>query len=199
MSVRDREDQMVVDTLGAVGINVESVFDLVNTNAPYPEAIPALVALLEHDFEDLWIAEGVVRALGVKEARDSKTREALLKFFIKLPPGTELIGWAVGNALETIADDSILGDLIYIAKEKKYGSARKTFVSCLAKMKDPHADRVLIDLLEDEEVTAHAIEALAKRKCIRALPEIEKLLDHPHRLIKKEATKAVKKLRKNRT
>ncbi len=56
------------------------------------------------------------------------------------------------------------------------------------------AEDVLIKLLDDDEVAAHAIEALCRMKSKKAREKILTLINHPKALIKKEAQKALKKL-----
>lgn len=54
--------------LAKVGINIDDIYDLVNTNKPYPAAVPVLLDLLKEGIEHTGIKEGVIRALAVKEA-----------------------------------------------------------------------------------------------------------------------------------
>lgn len=54
--------------LKAVGMHVNSIYDLVNSTGDYPAAIPVLIQLLSQ-VETPKIKEQVVRALGVKSAK----------------------------------------------------------------------------------------------------------------------------------
>src|SRR5262245_53969233 len=54
----------IVEGLRAIGLKVDSVWDLVNTSVPYPEAIPVLLAHLQREYPDR-VREGVARALAV--------------------------------------------------------------------------------------------------------------------------------------
>ena len=77
------EDEMVAEALRAVGVQVRSVYDLVNTKESYPEAIPVLLELLPRVRNDR-IKEGVVRALTVREARPVAAKP-LIREFLDLP------------------------------------------------------------------------------------------------------------------
>jgi len=67
--VREEESACVAQALRKQArLNVTSVWDLVNTRAPYPEAIPVLLEWLPR-VRHPRIKEGIVRALTVKEAR----------------------------------------------------------------------------------------------------------------------------------
>jgi hypothetical protein len=62
-----RAEAPLVSDLAAVGVQVESVWTLVNTREPYPTAIPILVEHLDQDYPDR-VREGIARALAVPEA-----------------------------------------------------------------------------------------------------------------------------------
>jgi len=81
--------------------------------------------------------------------------------------------------LEAIADDSIFNDITRLGKNKNYGRAREMLVIALGKMKNSHAVPVLMDLLNDEEVTGQAVMALGKLRAIDVRVRIKKLRN-PH-------------------
>ena len=58
----------ILDDLSAVGVDVRSVWDLVNTDEPYPEALAILMEHLEYGRYPDRVMEGVGRALAVKPA-----------------------------------------------------------------------------------------------------------------------------------
>lgn len=62
------EVNKIKSELAKVGINIDDIYDLVNTNKPYPAAVPVLLDLLKEGIEHTGIKEGVIRALAVKEA-----------------------------------------------------------------------------------------------------------------------------------
>lgn len=72
--------------------------------------------------------------------------------------------------------------------------SRQIFVAALGKITSGKAEDVLIELLDDEEVTPHALEALGRMKSSKAREKILTLTNHPKAVIKKEAQKALKKL-----
>jgi hypothetical protein len=62
------EDDLVVADLKEAGVNVGSVWDLVNTSGGYPTAIPIISSHLNRGYS-LKYLDGLVRALTVPEAR----------------------------------------------------------------------------------------------------------------------------------
>jgi len=61
-----RDQEPLVKALREVGVNVNSVSDLVNTREPYPAALPVLVEHLSRSYHPATL-EGIARALAVRE------------------------------------------------------------------------------------------------------------------------------------
>jgi hypothetical protein len=57
----------VLADLAEVGYELESVWDLVNTSEPYPDALPVLADHVQRDYPSR-VKEGIARALAVKPA-----------------------------------------------------------------------------------------------------------------------------------
>ncbi|MBM3235948.1 HEAT repeat domain-containing protein [Candidatus Poribacteria bacterium] len=191
-----QDDLMVVKALQKVGIEVHSVYDLVNTSQSYEAAIPVLLKLLPEVKEEV-IKEGIVRALTVKEARCLASRPLLNEF--KLANLSQVnLKWAIGNALSMVAADDVFEELVELAKDKKHVQAREMLILALTNMKNPRAVDVLIEFLKDEEVAGHAIMALGKLKATKAEKAIEPFLGHQKTWIRKEASKALAKIKKSR-
>lgn len=197
---RDLEDRRVVAALRKAGVEVESIYDLVNSREPYPEAVPVLLQLLP-DVRESVIKEGVVRALTVKEARGIAARPLIVEFK-SIPPqreeidGEQLLKWTLGNALSVVADDGVFGEIVDLLREKRHGQSRQMLALALGKMKDPRAVDVLLELLGDEDVAGHAIMALGRLKAKKARAKIESFLTHPKAWVRKEAKKAIAKINK---
>ena len=83
-----------------------------------------------------------------------------------------------------------------LVQDKRHGKAREMLAETLGNMKDSVAVDLLIHLLEDEDVNAHALYALGKLNAEKAVPRIEQLLDHPRPLVRKEAKRALAKIDK---
>ena len=192
-----QDDLIVVKALQKVGIEVQSVYDLVNTSQSYEAAIPVLLKLLPKVKEEV-IKEGIVRSLTVKEARCLASRPLLNEF--KLAALSQVnLKWAIGNALSVVADDDVFEELVELAKDKTHGQAREMLMLALANMKNPQAVDVLIEFLKDDEVAGHVIMALGQLKAAKAQKAIEAFLGHQKTWIRKEASKALLKIKKSGT
>jgi HEAT repeat protein len=183
----------LVTALNDAGVQVKSVWDLVNTKRAYPLAIPVLITHLRYPYP--WrIREGIARALTTKIAgNDAYT--ALVRAFKQLPESQDNnqneFKWALGNAISIVADKNNFDEIVDLVRDKRHGAARDMLVLRLPRL-DPHkAVAVLIELLADDEVAGHAVTALPKLKAYEARKAIERLLNHGQPWVRKEAAKAL--------
>lgn len=176
-----------------VGIEVNDIYELVNSKESYPSAIPVLANLLRERIEPITLREGVIRALAVKEAA-GKLGKLLFDEYNKTSNDLMNLKWAIGNTIYETASIDDEDEILRIVANKTNGISRQMFVLLLGKIKSQKSENTLIDLLQDDEVAPHAILALSKLKSERAKEKIIGLLNHPNSLIQKEAAKALKKL-----
>lgn len=185
----------VKNELNKVGIAIDDIYDLVNTKESYPKAIPVLIDLLRKDIEPINIKEGIIRALAVKEAIGLAS-PILLEEYNKTSKDKMMLRWAIGNTIYTTITEEDIERIKIIVGDKTNGISRQMFVLALGKVKSKEkVEDILIELLDDDEVCPHAIEALARLKSTKAKNKILTLINHSKELIKKEAQKALKKIK----
>jgi hypothetical protein len=92
-----------------------------------------------------------------------------------------------------VADDSVLPQLVALARDKRYGRSREMLAVALGNMKADSVEAVLLDLLEDDEVAGHALLAIRKRKTAprEAEPKIRRLTTHSKAWIRNAAAKTL--------
>jgi hypothetical protein len=145
------EEQPILADLKEVGLEVRSVWDLVNTSAPYPEAIPILLKHLTRGYSDK-IREGIARALAVPDAIYAWS--LLVEEYRSTPAGVEdgielgaKDGLAV--ALSAVATDKVIEQLAALAKDVSNGDSRLLLLSALRKSKTDVAIKALEELAND--------------------------------------------------
>jgi hypothetical protein len=94
------EEEPMIDDLTKVGLNVGSVWDLVNSNKVYPTAIPILLDHLHRPYHKR-IRNGIIRALTVKEAKGLIGDDILDQLTGETDEENR---WALANALTVVAD-----------------------------------------------------------------------------------------------
>jgi HEAT repeat protein len=198
-NIQKREDAMVVAALKDVGVNANSVYDLVNSKQPYPQAIPVLLKFLPSVSDDR-IKEGIARALGVEEAKPMAAETLIREFknYLSETPSQQHTKWAIGNALATVADDSVFYEVVSLLHNKTQGSARSSVVPALCNMV-MHRERaiaLLMKLLDDDEVKVQAMIALGNLRVSEARPRIEVFLRHNDSWVRQQAQRAISKIDK---
>ncbi len=161
-AVERTEEEDLVSELREAGLDVGSVWNLVNTPAPYPTAIPILLEHLRRDYSDR-TKEGIARALAVPEAR---VGWSLLVTEFKQSKDTTTIGlkWALACALGAAGDDAALDDAVAIMKDTQHGQNRLPLLAILERSKTPSATEMLGDLLDDNDLAEDARKLLSKRR-----------------------------------
>lgn len=183
----------LIDDLKKVGINIKSIWDLVNTKLSYKPAIPVLIEHLSKPYH-LKNKEGIIRALAVKEAKGVACR-AIIDEYNKGPKTLSTsYRWVFGNTMVVIITPEYVDDVIAIVSDKSNGISREMFVISLAKVRSEKTENLLISLLEDEDVVLSALEALGMMKSKKAIDKILMLTNHSKSEVKKIAKKILKKL-----
>ncbi len=191
--VRERarlsESRPILDELRAIGIAVNSVSDMYNNRMDYKTAIPLLVSWLSRT-RNPKIKEEIVRALSIRWAKRIAARP-LIAEYDALPANQHSLRWAIGNALDVVADDSVADDLIRLAVDRTYGEDRQMVVRALRHVHRDTAVPVLRALLDDNDVKGHAAIALRKLRAHEARADLERLVGCERRWISNEAKKAL--------
>jgi hypothetical protein len=138
-------EQPVVASLRSIGVQVDSVWDLVNTSEPYPAALPVLMEHLERGGYPDRVMESLGRALAVKPAVVFWDR---LKTLYQAPrnPGEE-DGTAV--ALAACATAAQLEDLIGFLSLSERGESRVYFIRPILKVGGQRGREIVESLRDD--------------------------------------------------
>lgn len=189
----------LISDLAAVGVAVDDVWDLVNAKIQYRAAVPVLLHWLSNidarvaEADRAKVREGLVRALTVPAARPVAA-PVLIDEFRRASDASGLgLRWVVGNALSVVADDSVFDDVASLVRDRRYGKGRQMVVVGLGRSKDPRAVPLLVELLDDDDVVAHAVMALGKLKAVASRAAVERMLSHSQPLVRAEAKKTLAK------
>jgi len=176
------------------GVNTAKYSSLLAISESYSKAIPVFVEFFKNEeFDSMRTKEMLVRALTVKEAKGI-VNEILISEYHKYPEkGFESYRWAIGNTFTAIITKEDEDNIIDIVSNKSNGNSRQMFVYALKAIKSIRVENTLIDLLDDRDVTGHAIYALGCMKSQKAKAKIEFLLNDKSAYIRREAKKALKK------
>src|SRR5207302_11033445 len=128
------------------GIQVESVWDFVNTADKYPAAIPVLLRHLTVPYSKP-IKEGIVRALTVDYAGPEVLRELIKQFREQTDDSANSLKWVLGNAISEVATPADAETMVSLATDPCQGEARDMITQRLP--------RVVKDKAQLREVLQH--------------------------------------------
>lgn len=187
-----------INRLNQFGFVISSVYDLLKTKKKYIDKIPVLIELLNYDFEEIKIKEGIVRALAIKEA-SGIANNALFKEYYRsiIDKDKKLYCWTIGNTICFIVKKNDFDNLVNIVKNPQYGISRQMFVMALGRIKSEQTEQVLIDLLDDSDVILHTINSLGRLKSHLAKDKLLSLALNKNKVISNEAIKALNNINKS--
>lgn len=161
----------LLDTLRRAGFTLQTVRDLRQSGRPYSTALPILAEWLPRiDHER--VKEDIVRSLSVNGAQ--RYLPVVFAAFHSAGPGS--LRWALGNAIEILANEEVAQDMLRIATDTRFGRDRAMVVLGLGKVSAANVTSTLLDLLNDRDMAPWAVQALAKLHAIEALPHLRKML-----------------------
>lgn len=187
-----RASSPVLAELTRAGFDVRSIADLYNRKLNYQEAIPVLLRWLPI-VSNPATKESIVRALTVPWAKPQAALP-LIDEFRKAGDSQDALRWAIGNALEQVADDSAFDELVSLATDRRFGKSREMVVLALGNLSNPKAVDVLRELLADDMVVGHAAMALGRLRAASARSELERVLHHHNPWVRTEAKRALARL-----
>ena len=147
--LRASEASLVLD-LANIGIQVESVWELVNTSSSYDEAIPLLLDHLRRPYPDA-IREGIARALAVRATRPLGWR-ILVDEYRRTEHANNRVKDGLAVALAGASDDSVIQELIDLAKDKDNGRSRVLLLLGIKRSRRPEARQATIELADDPQL-----------------------------------------------
>jgi HEAT repeat protein len=175
-----------------VGFGVDEVRDLRHLGTRYQAAIPVLTRWLPVATHDA-VRDDIIHALGVPWA--TAAAPALVAEFRRAAPGPGRgQRWSIASALSDAAHDAVFDDVVELVRDRAYGRDREMLALALGRMSDPRAVAVLLELATDDEVCGHAAMALGRLRAPAAERVLRELARHPRRWVRREATKALKRI-----
>ena len=164
-----RAEQPIVSDLRAAGLEVDSVWDLVNTAVPYPAALPVLLKHLQLGGYPGRVMESLGRALAVKPA--VHFWDTLRELYLKAHGRGEEEGLAV--ALAASATSEQLDALIDLVGDDSLSDLRIHFLGAIKRVGGPRG-RAVLESLESDPMFGKEARALLKSRAPRKTRDADK-------------------------
>lgn len=142
-----RETAQLRAELLAVGVEIDLIWDLVNTRESYDVAVPILLEHLKRPY-DARTREGIARALAIKAAKPY-AKDLIELFKAETDNSSHSVKWAIGNALTVATRRELLPEIIELALDPRHGEARSILLLVLNRSKKPEAKEALMRLVSD--------------------------------------------------
>jgi hypothetical protein len=154
MQALHQAEAPVVRDLCAAGVRVESVWDLVNTRAQYPAALPILFEHLQQPYPPA-VKAGIARALAVPEAK--RWWRTFVDLFRAEDSGPlNDVKTALGATLSVTAGDDVVGDVIELIADSRQGQHRIMLLDVLTRSDRTEAREALERALKDPQLVREA-------------------------------------------
>jgi hypothetical protein len=138
-------EQPIVQDLRRAGVDVRSVWDLVNTSVPYPDALPVLLDHLHRGGYPDKVMESLGRAMAVRPA--SFAWEALRDLYLSAKGRGEEEGLAAALAASATPDH--LDELVALLREESRGDTRIHLLRAIKRVGGQQGRQVLESLRDD--------------------------------------------------
>lgn len=158
----------IFSDLNSINVNVNSVWDLVKTPMPYPEALPILLKHLKHGGYPDRVMAGLARAIADKPA--VAFWSDLLRLYREASGPEEREGLAV--ALAASATRNQVGDLISLVSDNDLDESRILLVKPLARL-GGDAGRAKLEELASSRVVGREVQAVLRRSARKKSPAID--------------------------
>jgi hypothetical protein len=151
----------VVAALAEVGVEVESVWDLVNRKDDhYADAVPVLVEHLQDEYYPDRVREGIARSLSFRRA--APAWPAIVELYRSTTDSFDLQqGLAVAMA-GTVTDETV-DELVAEAHREEHGESRLLLLLGLKRLRTRKATEALAGLRDDPELGDNAAKQLGER------------------------------------
>jgi hypothetical protein len=159
------EEAPLAADLRAVGYEVESAWDLVNTSTPYPRALPILLQHLERPYS-VATREGIARALAVRDG--TFAWPVLLALYKR--EAEPRVKDALAVALSAASNDVVLPELIELVRDPRHGPSRILLLLGLRRTRDTRGMATIIEMADDPDLKLeiHDILKRSKKRVSRA-------------------------------
>ena len=185
------EQSAILADLRALGYDFSNLSAFAQSGIRYKDAVPTLIEWLRKARTPM-IQRAVAHTLTNPSAKGT-AMPALVEAFRNFTDEADT-RWAVGASIESAYVDTYFDDVAALALDPQYGGARQMVALALGKSKRPEAVDVLLQLMDDHDISGHAVFALSKRPNPRARAAFEEKLTDDRPWVRKKAALGLRKI-----
>jgi len=197
-----RHERPVLDALREEGVVVDELKDLEECRTLSDEVVGVLIHALS-EASHSGVKQVIVGVLRRQKLARNTVCAALVAELEKArseqSADAQGLMWSYAEALEKVIDAEHVEPVAAMVLDEEFGDSRQMLALALGRHQSVVGEQALIQLLSDPEAPhGHAIAALGKLRCSAATELIEPFLSHPKAWVRKEASKALRRIQKHR-
>jgi len=155
------QEAPVVAALAEVGVEVESVWDLVNRKDDhYADAVPVLVEHLQDESYPDRVREGIARSLSFRKA--APAWPVIIELYRSTTESFDLQQGLAAAMAGTVTDETV-DELVAEAHREEHGESRLLLLLGLKRLRTSKATEALEGLRGDPDLGDNAVEQLGER------------------------------------
>jgi hypothetical protein len=143
-------EKPILEDLARLGFDVTSVWLLKSKYREYKNAIPILLDHLRKPYPDI-IRAGIAQVLAIRATRKIGWK-ILVEEYCKIGLDHAHVKDSIAAALSQSCDDSVIQELISLAKDKSNGSSRIMLLAGIKRSKRSEAKQAIDELADDPEL-----------------------------------------------
>lgn len=151
----------ILADLASVGIMTDDVWKIRTEDKENAKAIPILLDHLQRSYPSI-IRAGIAQRLAVRATRKIGWR-ILVDQYRKTDVSDDHVKQSIASALAGASDDSVIDDLIGLAKDKSQGNSRVLLLRGIRRSRRPEARQAIEELANDPDL-AKEIRSWRKRR-----------------------------------
>jgi hypothetical protein len=140
----------VLADLASVGIVTDDVWLVRTEKKENAKAIPILLDHLQRSYPSI-IRAGIAQRLAVRATKKTGWK-ILVDEYRKTGIGDDHVRQSIATALAGASDDTVINELINIAKDRSQGSSRILLLRGIRRSKRPEAKQAIKDLVNDPDL-----------------------------------------------
>ena len=185
------EQSAILADLRALGYEFSNLSAFAQSGVRYKDAVPTLLEWLRKARTPMM--QRVIAHALTNPSATGTAMPALIGAFRNFTDEADT-RWAVGASIESAYVDTYFDDVAALALDRNYGDARQMVALALGKSKRPEAVDVLLQLMDDHDISGHAVFALSKRPNPRAREALEEKLTDDRPWVRKKAALGLRKI-----
>ncbi len=200
---REKEEAHIRDTLRNAGVHAQ--LEELTKHDYSDKLIDILIELVSATHDPIMKLQVLKSLCGPYKKAYARVEGVLVSQYLECAdspkaPGMDSLLWGIGNCIEitTNSDSHFLPTYKSIVGNKSHGTSRQMIVLALSKFKKDDVEDLLLELLDDPQVSGHAVMALGRIKSAKSTPLLMEMKKSAQPWVRREAEKSIRAIERGK-